>query len=139
MDPTPQMILKLSTTAISVSSNQNSFYFPDRIIMQLVIRSKESYVLEFAGSESLSELKIRIAETERCEDVLLYVAGRPLDFEAEGLTVGALENFSVDVNIPLLGGKVRRQMRINLFCTVTIVDVNKCNQLECWVKPPKSC
>ena len=81
--------------------------FPDRIIMQLVIRSKESYVLEFAGSESLSELKIRIAESERCDDVLLYVAGRPLDFEAEGLTVSALENLAVDVNVPLMGGKVK--------------------------------
>ena len=80
--------------------------FPDRINMQLVIRSKESYVLEFAGSESLSELKIRIAESERCDDVLLYVAGRPLDFEAEGLTVSALENLAVDVNVPLMGGKV---------------------------------
>ncbi len=82
-------------------------FFPDRINMQLVIRSKESYVLEFAGSESLSELKIRIAESERCDDVLLYVAGRPLDFEAEGLTVSALENLAVDVNVPLMGGKVK--------------------------------
>ena len=74
--------------------------------MQLIVRSKESYVLDFVGSESLSDLKVRIAEAERCEDVLLYVAGKPLDFEAEGLTVSALENCAVDVSVPLLGGKV---------------------------------
>jgi len=43
-------------------------------------------VLELVGLESLSELKIRIAESERCDDVLFYVAGRILDFEVEGLS-----------------------------------------------------
>jgi hypothetical protein len=93
--------------------------------MQLVIRSKESYVLEFAGSESLSELKIRIAESERCDDVLLYVAGRPLDFEAEGLTVSALENLAVDVNVPLMGGKVKLK-HLNCDLLVFVVVNNKC-------------
>jgi small subunit ribosomal protein S30e len=77
-----------------------------RIDMQLVIRRKESYLLEFVGSESISELKIRVPESERCDDVLLYVAGRLLDFEAEGLSVAALENLAVDVTVPLMGGKV---------------------------------
>jgi hypothetical protein len=54
--------------------------------MQLFIRSKDSYVLEFIGSESFSELKIRITKSERCDDALLSVAGRILDFEAEGLS-----------------------------------------------------
>jgi hypothetical protein len=43
-------------------------------------------VLEFVGSESFAESKIRIAESEDCDDVLLYVVGRPPDFEAEGLS-----------------------------------------------------
>ena len=71
------------------------------------IRRKESYLLEFVRSESLPELKIRVPESERCDDVLLYAAGRLLDFEAEGLTVSALENLAVDVNVPLMGGKVK--------------------------------
>jgi hypothetical protein len=36
----------------------------------------------------------------------LYVSGKPIDFEAEDLTVAALEDYAIDVTIPLLGGKV---------------------------------
>lgn len=38
--------------------------------------------------------------------VCLYVSGKPVDFEADDLTVAALENYAVDVTVPLLGGKV---------------------------------
>ena len=75
------------------------------LIMQLIIRSQESYVLDFCGNETLAELKARIAEHEKTDDVILYVSGKPLP---EDGVVSSIENCAVDVNLPLLGGKVRR-------------------------------
>jgi hypothetical protein len=80
--------------------------------MDIPIRSQQNYVLHFSGSESLSELRARVAEAEKSEDVCLYVAGKPLDLEAEDVTVSALENYSVDVTIPLFGGKVREKFSL---------------------------
>jgi hypothetical protein len=74
--------------------------------MQLIVRSQNNYVLDFKGSETFADLKNRIAEVEKSDEVLLYVAGRPLDLEADGVTVAALDGQAVDVNVPLLGGKV---------------------------------
>merc|ERR1712001_302381 len=54
------------------------------------------------GDETFAELKIRVCEQEKSE-VLLYVSGKPLS--EEGL-VSSIENCSVDVTVPLLGGKV---------------------------------
>ena len=72
--------------------------------MQLIIRGQKSYVLDFCGDESLAELKSRVIEHEGTEDILLYVSGKPLT--EEGL-VSTIENCTVDVTVPLLGGKVR--------------------------------
>ena len=73
--------------------------------MQLHIRGSSNYVLEFAsGNESLAELKAKISEVEGSEDVLLYVGGKPLDYE---MPVSSIAEFHVDVTVPLLGGKVR--------------------------------
>merc|ERR1711862_357798 len=72
--------------------------------MQLFIRGNTNYVLEFAtGNESLAEVKAQIAEKEGSEDVLLYVAGKPVDY---GMPVSSIGDFHVDVTVPLLGGKV---------------------------------
>ena len=73
--------------------------------MQLIIRSQESYVLDFCGNETLAELKARITEHEKTDDVILYVSGKPLP---EDGVVSSIENCAVDVNLPLLGGKVRQ-------------------------------
>ena len=70
--------------------------------MQLIIRSQESYVLDFCGDETLAQLKTRVIEHERTDDVMLYVSGKPLP--EEGL-VSSIENCAVDVTVPLLGGK----------------------------------
>merc|ERR1712080_426106 len=68
------------------------------------IRGSSNYVLEFAtGNESLAELKAQISEREGSEDVLLYVAGKPVDYE---MPVSSIGEFHVDVTVPLLGGKV---------------------------------
>ena len=73
--------------------------------MQLHIRGNLNYVLEFAtGNESCAELKAKIAQKEGSEDVLLYVAGKPVDIE---MPVSSIGDFHVDVTVPLLGGKVR--------------------------------
>merc|ERR1712203_784597 len=45
----------------------------------------------------------QIAEKEGSEDVLLYVAGKPVDYE---MPVSSIGDFHVDVTVPLLGGKV---------------------------------
>merc|ERR1712051_271570 len=76
----------------------------ENIKMQLHIRGNLNYVLEFAtGNESCAELKAMIAEKEGSEDVLLYVAGKPVDYE---MPVSSIGDFHVDVTVPLLGGKV---------------------------------
>merc|ERR1711862_335400 len=63
--------------------------------MQLFIRGNTNYVLEFAtGNESLAEVKAQIAEKEGSEDVLLYVAGKPVDYE---MPVSSIGDFHVDV------------------------------------------
>merc|ERR1712110_983296 len=76
----------------------------ENVKMQLHIRGNLNYVLEFAtGNESCAELKAKIAEKEGSEDVLLYVAGKPVDYE---MPVSSIGDFHVDVTVPLLGGKV---------------------------------
>ena len=72
--------------------------------MQLIIRSQEHYVLDLCGNETLAQLKTRVIEHEKTDDVMLYVSGKPLP--EEGL-VSSIENCAVDVTVPLLGGKVR--------------------------------
>merc|ERR1712166_762234 len=68
------------------------------------IRGNLKYVLEFAtGNETCAELKAQIAKKEGSEDVLLYVAGKPVDIE---MPVSSIGDFHVDVTVPLLGGKV---------------------------------
>merc|ERR1712242_318412 len=75
-----------------------------RTKMQLHIRGNSNYVLEFAtGNESLAELKAQVAAVEGSEDVLLYVAGKPLDYE---MPVSSVGEYHIDVTVPLLGGKV---------------------------------
>ena len=74
--------------------------------MDVSFRSQQNYTLHFSGTETFSELKARVAAIEQSEDVLLYVARKPLDLEAEDLTVALLEDHAVDVTVPLFGGKV---------------------------------
>ena len=75
--------------------------------MQLLIRGSSNYVLEFAtGNESLAELKAKVASIDGSEDVLLYAAGKPLDYE---MPVSSLGECHIDVTVPLLGGKVSQR------------------------------
>merc|ERR1719433_1719148 len=75
-----------------------------RTKMQLHIRGNTNYVLEFAtGNESLAELKAQVAEIEGSEDVLLYVGGKPVDYE---MAISSIGEAHIDVTVPLMGGKV---------------------------------
>merc|ERR1712241_927210 len=76
---------------------------PQILIMQLSIRGQGSYMLDFNGDETFAQLKSRICEQEKTDDVILYVSGKPLP---EDGVVSSLENCAVDVTVPLLGGKV---------------------------------
>merc|ERR1711890_14464 len=76
---------------------------PQILTMQLTIRGQESYMLDFNGDETFAQLKNRICEHEKMDDILLYVSGKPLS--EDGL-VSSIENCAVDVTVPLLGGKV---------------------------------
>merc|ERR1712173_484984 len=76
---------------------------PQILIMQLTIRGQESYMLDFNGDETFAQLKSRICEQEKTDDILLYVSGKPL---SEDGVVSSIENCAVDVTVPLLGGKV---------------------------------
>merc|ERR1712079_339343 len=72
--------------------------------MQLTVRGvSESYVLNLNGSESLQDVHSAIAEREGSEEVLLYAGGRPLDME---MSAADLAEVSLDVTVPLKGGKV---------------------------------
>ena len=71
--------------------------------MQLTIRGQESYMLDFNGDETFAQLKSRICEQEKTDDILLYVSGKPL---SEDGVVSSIENCAIDVTVPLLGGKV---------------------------------
>merc|ERR1712098_137439 len=79
---------------------------PSTARMQLNFRGvSESYVLnlENEAEVTMSEIAEAVAEREGAEDVLLYVNGRPLDME---MAAADLENCTVDVSVPLKGGKV---------------------------------
>ncbi|KAK3925739.1 Protein SON [Frankliniella fusca] len=73
--------------------------------MQLHIRAQSNHVLECAGSETISQIKEQISHLEDVpkELLCLYSEGSPLNDE---LSVESLTSGSIDVTIPLLGGKV---------------------------------
>ena len=75
--------------------------------MQLNFRGvSQSYVLNLDENEAevtVSEIADAVAEHEGSEEVLLYVNGRPLDME---MAAADLEHCTVDVTVPLKGGKV---------------------------------
>eukprot|EP00095_Tigriopus_kingsejongensis_P001040 snap_masked-scaffold397_size184017-processed-gene-0.8 protein:Tk01040 transcript:snap_masked-scaffold397_size184017-processed-gene-0.8-mRNA-1 annotation:"40s ribosomal protein s30" len=66
--------------------------------MQLIVRSQSTYVLQ---AESFEDLHAQVCQQEGSSDVLLYLAGRPLTADAD-----LVPEATIDVNIPLKGGKV---------------------------------
>ena len=74
--------------------------------MRLRIRGTCNYVVNLSSDATLEDLKAKLAKVEQSEDIALYVAGKPLDFECEDSTVARLKNCTVDVVVRLKGGKV---------------------------------
>ncbi|RZF41271.1 hypothetical protein LSTR_LSTR010499 [Laodelphax striatellus] len=73
--------------------------------MQLSIRGQSNHIVDCDGNETVASIKDRVAALENLPPqlVALYSCGKPLDND---LPVSGLENFSIEVTIPLLGGKV---------------------------------
>ncbi|KZS08221.1 Ribosomal protein S30 [Daphnia magna] len=73
--------------------------------MQLTIRGQNTHLLECTGSESIAELKSKIAVLENLpvSELRLFSVGAPL---ADEINISTLTSATVDVTVPLLGGKV---------------------------------
>nr|CAJ01892.1 ubiquitin/ribosomal protein S30e fusion protein [Hister sp. APV-2005] len=73
--------------------------------MQLQIRGLSTHVLECQGTETIAELKEKIAALEELtpSEVNLYVGSIPI---ADDSLASAFENSDIELNVGLLGGKV---------------------------------
>lgn len=73
--------------------------------MFLEIRGQSTHRLEVQESELIKDVISRIAGLEKLspEEVVLFAEGKPISLEDE---VKAFENVTVELSVPLLGGKV---------------------------------
>ncbi|XP_075227227.1 ribosomal protein S30 [Lycorma delicatula] len=73
--------------------------------MHLEVRGQSAHTIECDGCETIADIKQRVSVLENipCDLLSLYNCGKPL---TEDLQVCSLANFSIDVTVPLLGGKV---------------------------------
>merc|ERR1711972_312736 len=80
-------------------------HFYKRRKMQLIVRSQSTHVLDVAAEANVEVLRAQLALLEGVEPEMLslFCCGTPLEDE---MSLGALENQSVDLTIPLKGGKV---------------------------------
>ncbi|CAH4038016.1 unnamed protein product [Pieris brassicae] len=81
-------------------------YLADRFSkMQLHIRGQSTHVLDVNGEDSIGQIKDRIRNLADvgAEELTLSVCGSPLE---DDVLVSELSSTDLDLNIPLLGGKV---------------------------------
>jgi len=73
--------------------------------MQLQVRGQATHFIDFDEKDTVATIKKRAAGLENipAQLICLYSGGAPL---RDDLTVSELESFSVDITVPLLGGKV---------------------------------
>merc|ERR1712173_132971 len=73
--------------------------------MQLVVHGSQTHVLEVAPEANVAQLRAQLSMLEGvdCEQLNLFCSGSPLEDE---VNLAALENFTIDLTVPLLGGKV---------------------------------
>nr|ALS04054.1 40S ribosomal protein S30 [Acartia pacifica] len=73
--------------------------------MQIIVRSQTTQVVELAPEACVEALRAEVARREgvAASEVNLSAAGSVLE---DGVSVALLANLPVDVNIPLMGGKV---------------------------------
>merc|ERR1712026_169466 len=77
----------------------------DRVAMQLIVNGSQTHVLEVAPEANVAQLRAQLSMLEGvdCEQLNLFCSGSPLEDE---VNLAALENLTVDLTVPLLGGKV---------------------------------
>merc|ERR1712227_531012 len=76
-----------------------------RIVMQLIVHGSKTHVLEVAPEANVAQLRAQLSLLEGvdCEQLNLFCSGSPLEDE---VNVSALKNLTVELTVPLLGGKV---------------------------------
>merc|ERR1712126_663211 len=76
-----------------------------RVVMQLIVNGSQTHVLEVSPEANVAQLRAQLSMLEGvgCEQLNLFCSGSPLEDE---VNLAALENLTVDLTIPLLGGKV---------------------------------
>merc|ERR1712137_1054065 len=76
-----------------------------RKMVQITIRGQNSHFLECTGSENVAELKAKIAVLENLpvSELRLFSVGSPLE---DDVVISTLTSATLDVTVPLLGGKV---------------------------------
>merc|ERR1712107_341635 len=75
------------------------------IVMQLIVNGSKTHVLEVAPEANVAQLRAQLSLLEGvdCEQLNLFCSGSPLEDE---VNVSVLENLTVELTVPLLGGKV---------------------------------
>ena len=73
--------------------------------MQLIVNGSQTHVVEVSPEANVAQLRAQLSMLEGvdCEQLNLFCSGSPLEDE---VNLGALENFTIDLTVPLLGGKV---------------------------------
>jgi len=73
--------------------------------MQLIVNGSQTHVVEVSPEANVAQLRVQLSMLEGvdCEQLNLFCSGSPLEDE---YTLGALENLTIDLTVPLLGGKV---------------------------------
>jgi len=73
--------------------------------MQLIVNGSQTHVLEVSPEANVSQLRAQLSMLEGidCEQLNLFCSGSPLEDE---VNLAALENLTIDLTVPLLGGKV---------------------------------
>ena len=73
--------------------------------MQLIVNGSQTHVVEVSPEANVAQLRAQLSMLEGvdCEQLNLFCSGSPLEDE---VNLAALENFTIDLTVPLLGGKV---------------------------------
>merc|ERR1712154_265001 len=73
--------------------------------MQLILNGSQTHVVEVSPEANLSQLRAQLSMLEGvdCEQLNLFCSGAPLE---DQVNLAALENQTIDLTVPLLGGKV---------------------------------
>ena len=73
--------------------------------MQLIVNGSQTHVVEVSPEANVAQLRAQLSMLEGvdCEQLNLFCSGSPLEDE---VNLAALENLTIQLTVPLLGGKV---------------------------------